>query len=232
MHRDATFGTHPYHLHCVVDPPPLLKGTNTLMKLRHLAIIATVGTLGLAACGSDAEEGTPSTEAAATSDAAATVPAGADFNTADVEFAQGMIPHHEQAIEMADIALDPTVEAGEQVRDLATRIKGAQDPEIELMTGWLTAWGQPMQMDTSEGHDMSTMDGMMTAEEMDSLGTMKGAEFDTKWMETMTRHHEGAIAMAETEKASGANPEALAVADQIIAAQQAEISEMQALLGA
>ena len=55
------------------------------------------------------------------------------FNDADVMFAQMMIPHHEQAIEMSDIALDPTVGAGERVRELATQIKNAQDPEITLM---------------------------------------------------------------------------------------------------
>lgn len=199
------------------------------MRLRHLAIITTLGALGLAACGGD-DNGSTSSAAPDTS-MMASAPAGADFSTADVEFAQGMIPHHEQAIEMADIALDPTVEAGAEVQDLATRIKGAQDPEIEMMTGWLTAWGQPMQMDASEGHEMSSMDGMMSVEEMDSLGMMKGAEFDAMWMQMMIRHHEGAIAMAQTAKAAGSNPDALALSDQIIAAQQAEIAEMQTLLG-
>ena len=100
-----------------------------------------------------------------------------------------------------------------------------------MMTGWLTAWDQPMQMDASEGHEMSSMDGMMSVEEMDSLGMMKGAEFDAMWMQMMIRHHEGAIAMAQTAKAAGSNPDALALSDQIIAAQQAEIAEMQTLLG-
>jgi uncharacterized protein (DUF305 family) len=74
------------------------------------------------------------------------------------------------------------------------------------------------------------MDGMMTVEEMDELGTMTGADFDRMWMEMMIRHHEGAIEMAETVKADGSDPEVLALADAVIAAQQAEIAEMQALL--
>ena len=122
-------------------------------------------TATLAACGSDdssSADTTPATEAPGGS--AATV----ELNAADIEFAQGMIAHHEQAIEMAEIALDPNIGASPEVIDLATRIKGAQDPEVELMTGWLTAAGEPVAMDASEGHDMSSMDGMMTAEQMDA----------------------------------------------------------------
>lgn len=152
------------------------------------------------------------------------------MNAADVEFAQGMIAHHEQAIEMAEIALDPNVGASPQVVDLATRIKGAQDPEVELMTGWLTAAGEPVAMDTSEGHDMSTMDGMMTADQMDAMAAMTGTEFDQMWLEMMIAHHQGAISQSETVKAEGSNPDVLALADQIITAQQAEITEMQNLL--
>lgn len=189
------------------------------MKLRTLTLIATVGTFGLVACGND-DTASPATQA---------TPAA--FNEADVTFAQGMIPHHEQAIEMAEIALDPTVGASEQVRDLATRIKGGQDPEIILMTAWLAAWGQPMQMDTGGGHDMSSMDGMMSADEMDALGAMTGGDFDAMWLDMMIRHHQGAIAMAQTVKATGSNADVLALAEQVIAAQQAEITEMETLLG-
>lgn len=171
--------------------------------------------------GADHSTGTEST---------ATIPADAAFNDADVEFAQGMIPHHEQAVEMAEIALDPNVGAGPVVLDLATRIKGAQDPEIELMTGWLTAWGQPLQMDMSDGHDMADMDGMMSAEEMDALAAATGAEFDRLWLEMMIAHHEGAITMSQDVKANGAAAEVATLADAIIAAQQAEIDEMTAAL--
>ena len=188
------------------------------MKLRTLPVIAIIGALGIAACGSD-DTASPSTQ---TNQVV--------FNEADVVFAQGMISHHEQAIEMADIALDPTIGAGEQVRDLATRIKGGQDPEIILMTGWLAAWDQPMQMDSSDGHDMSSMEGMMSATEMDSLGAMNGAEFDAMWLEMMIRHHGGAILMADDVKAAGSNPDVRALADQVIAAQKAEIAEMYELL--
>ena len=143
-----------------------------------------------------------------------------------------MIAHHEQAIEMAEIALDPNVGASAAVVDLATRIKGAQDPEVELMTGWLTAAGEPVAMDASEGHDMSSMEGMMTAEQMDAMAAMTGADFDQIWLQMMIAHHEGAISQSQTVKANGSNADVLALAETIITAQQAEITEMQALLQA
>ncbi len=195
------------------------------MRVRALATTAAVvGVLTLAACGSESKSSTTTGATASSNNGL--------FNDADVAFAQGMIPHHEQAIEMADIALDPTVGASAEVRDLATRIKGAQDPEIMMMTEWLTAWGQPITMDMSGGHDMASMEGMMSVEEMDALGAMTGAEFDKAWLEMMSRHHEGAIVMALTVKADGSNPDVLALADQVIAAQQGEIDEMQGLLAA
>ncbi len=158
------------------------------------------------------------------------IPQGAGFGNGDVVFAQSMIPHHEQAIEMAEIALDPAMGAGPEVMALATQIKEAQGPEIELLTGWLTSWGQPMAMDMSDGHDMSGMVGMMSADEMKALGAATGAEFDRLWLEMMIAHHEGAITMAADVKADSANDDVTTLADQIIAAQQAEITEMKALL--
>jgi uncharacterized protein (DUF305 family) len=196
------------------------------MKLRHLTTFAAIGALGLVACG---DNNTAAPALAIATEASAS--AASNFNAADVQFAQSMIPHHQQAVEMADIALDPTVEAGTQVHDLATRIKGAQDPEIAMMSGWLTSWEQPMQMDTAMSHGMPMTDGMMTDGEMTGLHNVKGAEFDTMWMQMMIRHHTGAIVMAQTVKASGANADVTALADQVITAQQSEIDEMNAILG-
>jgi len=191
------------------------------MNLRRLtapSIAAIAITFTLAACGSD-HSGSHSSSG--------TQEAGG-FNTADIEFAQGMIAHHEQAIEMAEIALDPTTGASAEVVDLATRIKGAQDPEVKVMTGWLTTAEEPMDM--GEGHDMSTMDGMMSADQMDAMSAMTGTEFDQVWLGMMIAHHEGAVTQSETVKAKGSNADVLTLADQIISAQQAEITEMAALV--
>jgi uncharacterized protein (DUF305 family) len=174
--------------------------------------IAIAMIASLAACGGD--------------DASST-----ELNDADVEFAQGMIAHHEQAVEMSEIALDPTVGAGTDVVDLATRIMAAQEPEIEQMTAWLTAAGESITMDMSDGHDMSEMEGMMSVEQMDALVAATGPEFDRMWLEMMIEHHEGAISQAETVIADGSNSDVRALADEIIAVQQTEIDEMRALLG-
>lgn len=186
--------------------------------------IALALAASLAACGSDDGGSADATQASGESTASIAL------NAADITFAQGMIAHHQQAIEMAEIALDPNVGAGPEVVDLATRIMGAQGPEVDLMTGWLTAAGEPVVMDSTDGHDMSSMDGMMTAEQMDAMAAMTGAEFDRTWLEMMIAHHEGAITQSEAVKAAGSNADVLALADRIITAQQAEIAEMQALL--
>ncbi len=198
------------------------------MKFLHLTLFAAVGTLALSACGSSSH--TMASKTTANGAINGSMAASLGFNSADVTFAQGMVPHHQQAVEMADIALDPTVGASEKVRNLATEIKGAQDPEIKLMGGWLTTWGQPMQMDTAMGHNMSSMEGMMSDREMVNLRALKGAAFDTMWIQMMIRHHEGAIAMSQTAKATGSNADAIALADRIIAAQQSEITVMKAML--
>lgn len=202
----------------------------TLRRITILAAVVTAATVALAACGNGSHSSESMTTAmGATSDS---MSASAGFNTADVAFARGMIPHHQQAVEMADIALDPARGASAKVRELATGIKAAQDPEIKLMTGWMTTWGQPMQMDTAMGRNMSSMDGMMSDQDMVNLHALNGAAFDTMWLQTMIRHHQGAIAAAETIKSAGSSSDVLTLADQVIAAQQAEIGVMKALLAA
>lgn len=193
-----------------------------------LTIGLTLTLLAAAACGGDDDR----TESATTLSAPA---ATAEFADADVAFARDMIPHHAQAIEMAEIALDPAVAAGPDVTDLATRVRDAQDPEIELMRSWLDRWGVPMSdsdMDAMDhsGMDHSGMDGMMTADEMDQLRNATGDDFDRLWLELMIRHHQGAITMAEAVKANGINADATGLADAIIDAQQREIDEMRSLI--
>lgn len=211
---------------------------NLFSARRALTATVFVGGLALAACGGDDDAAPTTTSATAaapsTASAASTAtgsPASSsEFNDADVEFAQGMIVHHEQAIEMAEIAQDPARQPGAEVVALASRIEAAQDPEIELMTGWLQAWGAPVQMDTSGGHDMSEMTGMMSAEDMDSLGAKAATEFDDMWLTMMVEHHEGAIEMATEIQAEGTSSDVKTLAGQIVTAQQAEVDEMRRLL--
>lgn len=150
------------------------------------------------------------------------------FNDADVMFSQMMIPHHEQALELADMALDPTLMASEQVKALASQIKAAQDPEIDLMTQWLSEWDQPL-MDMSEDHSM-TMEGMLSVDELSALNQMNGEEFDQAWIQAMIAHHKGAIEMAETVKDEGKSALVQELADAIIQAQKLEIDTLELLL--
>lgn len=154
-----------------------------------------------------------------------------DYNDADVAFATEMIQHHRQAVDMAEMA--DSRASSQEVKDLATKIKGAQGPEIKTMSGWLTSWGEevPADMSGMEGHDMSSgMPGMMSGEDMGTLEKASGAEFDTMFLEMMVEHHEGAIKMAETEKKDGKDDDSKKLADDVITAQTAEIEQMKKLL--
>jgi uncharacterized protein (DUF305 family) len=192
------------------------------------------------------------TGCASTSDGTATAPsssptAGAGMmngaasaspgSDTDIAFAQLMIPHHQQAIEMADLAATNATSA--EVKALAAQIKAAQDPEISMMSQWLTGWGAPMEMEgtTDGGMDHGDMDmggmtvaGMMSAEDMDNLGAATGADFDTMWLQMMIAHHQGAIAMAQQVADTTTNPAVQELADAVIAGQTTEITTMQQLL--
>ncbi|GAB2984128.1 DUF305 domain-containing protein [Amycolatopsis acidiphila] len=153
-----------------------------------------------------------------------------DHNPADVAFAQQMIPHHQQALDMAKLVSSRTTNT--KVVDLAGRIEKAQDPEIQQMTGWLSTWGAAANGMNMPGMTSGQpMPGMMNYTDMTKLQGMKGAEFDRMWLQMMIRHHQGAIDMAKTELAQGSNTDAKTLAQKIIDGQQAEITEMNGLLG-
>ncbi|MFF0344013.1 DUF305 domain-containing protein [Kribbella sp. NPDC004875] len=180
------------------------------------ALLAAV--FGIAGCG-DSDAGAGPSTPVATSAAA--------FNDADVAFATQMIPHHQQAVEMADLALRKATTAA--VKRLATAIKAAQDPEIKQLSGWLTAWGKPVP--TPGAHSGHNMSGMMTAEEMNDLDKASGTMFDRMWVDMMIRHHQGAVTMAKTEQTAGQDAPSIALAKKIQTAQTTEIGTMQRLLG-
>jgi uncharacterized protein (DUF305 family) len=155
----------------------------------------------------------------------------AEHNDQDITFAQGMIPHHQQAVDMATMAAEKATNG--QVKDLASRIEGAQAPEIQQLTDMLDQWGAPTESTTTSmpGMDHGGMsgEGMMTDEEMQQLQQATSADFDRMWVQMMIKHHQGAVAMAKTEIEQGENTDAKALAQQIVTAQEAEITEMQGL---
>ena len=159
----------------------------------------------------------------------ATTEPAPEFTIVDSMFSQMMIPHHEQALEMA--ALVPERTDAPEVLALAEEIEAAQAPEIEQMRGWLEEWGLEADIELEEHEDHLGMEGMLTDEEMAALADSSGPEFDRLWLEGMIRHHEGAVVMAETELASGIHEPSRQLAEEIIRTQEAEITRMRAMLG-
>jgi uncharacterized protein (DUF305 family) len=194
---------------------------------RAIALVAVPAlAFALAACGDSGSDGsggkggsTPSPSASASAAAAQ-----GSHNDQDVMFAQMMIPHHRQAVEMAGLA--PSRASSAQVKTLAAGIEKAQAPEIEKMTGWLKAWGAPAGMSGMQ-HDMP---GIMGEKDMTSLKGLKGAAFDKAFLRMMIKHHQGAVTMARAENRSGQSPDAKALAASIVRTQSAEIAKMRDLL--
>lgn len=184
----------------------------------------------LAACaGQEGELAAGSPSSAASESAAEAV--DDSHNDADATFTQNMVVHHEGAILMAELAGRTASTA--EVKTLAERIAAAQDPEIREMQSWLVAWGEQSAADVDmDGMDMDGMDmgGLSQSEAMAELKAVTGTEFDRRFLELMIEHHQGAIEMSESQLAAGSNPGALELAQSIIDAQKAEITEMEQLL--
>ncbi|GGH90783.1 DUF305 domain-containing protein [Arthrobacter liuii] len=200
---------------------------NTTVKTLSIAA-ALAASLGLAGCAANAGSGTsmPRDHGSSSTMPSAGTSANADHNPADIMFAQMMIPHHAQAVEMSGIVLGkPDMPA--EVTALATKIKAAQAPEIEQMTGWLTGWNVPTMMSDHTGHGMT---GMVDDAGIDKLKSATGTDAARLFLEQMTGHHEGAIDMAQQEIGAGKFPDAVKLGHDIVAAQQAEITQMKQLL--
>lgn len=192
--------------------------------------------LFISACSGSDTAATPSGAPSVSSSTAASADQG--HNDADVTFAESMIPHHQQAIEMSDMLLgkqgiDP------RVAELANDIKTAQSPEIEQLTGWLAEWGVASTTSSAPSmpdHDMSGGDmqmnghGMMSDQDMAALQNAQGVAASTLFLQQMITHHEGAITMAQTEIDGGQFPAAVELARNISSTQQEEITRMQGIL--
>lgn len=162
----------------------------------------------------------------ATSASSAAAPA---HDEDDVMFAQMMIPHHQQAVELA--ALVPDRSTDPALIKLAAAISAQQQPEIDTMTAALRQWGvNPDEMAHGSGHAGMTMQGMVDDATMVKLEALKGPEFDALWLKSMIGHHQGAIAMAKVEITDGTNPAMIAMAKDIVSAQQSEIDQMNTML--
>lgn len=190
---------------------------------RALAATAAALTLTLAGCSS--------TESSA---------GGEGFNDADVDFTTDMIQHHAQALSMVDLTMGRELDP--EMVELTEQIRAAQAPEIEKMVDWLEEWDQPVP-ETSRDHANAhaedhgaggavdaDMPGMMSAEEMTALENAPDADFEELWLQMMIEHHQGAVEMAEIEVEEGESAQATGLAEEIISAQEDEISHMQDML--
>ncbi|MFF4694181.1 DUF305 domain-containing protein [Streptomyces chattanoogensis] len=214
---------------------------------RRMAVVGAVaaGALVLAACGNDSDGKSdkghhmPGTDhggshSATASPGSSESSAKGAFNDADVKFAQMMIPHHQQAVEMAE--LSGSRAADKEIKELSAAIERAQGPEIKTLQGWLKAWGKPESMDHGmpgmhHGSGGSGMSGIMSEKDMADLKASKGTAYDKKFAAMMTEHHNGAISMAEDEQKNGRNADAKKLAGAIIKGQTAEVGKFRKLLG-
>ncbi|MFB7512094.1 DUF305 domain-containing protein [Streptomyces sp. NPDC056144] len=212
-----------------------MRSLSTKKKLALTGAVVAAGLLLSACGGNDGSDGGMSgmdhggtSTTSSVSASPSTTGAVTSFNDADVMFAQMMIPHHQQALEMAELAdgraQDP------QVKKIVAAIEKAQDPEILKMKAWLKGWGRPdtAQGGSGSGHGMA---GMMSGQDMKELAATRGKAFDRKFAELMIAHHEGAVTMAENERKNGLDAGAKRLADDVVRTQSVEIAELRKILG-
>jgi uncharacterized protein (DUF305 family) len=149
--------------------------------------------------------------------------ASGNYTGADIMFLQMMIPHHQQAIDISNLALNVTKDS--ELKELATIIARDQAAEIVQMKAWLKDAGASQDM----GHSMDGMGGMLSDAELSALKIEKGSKFDILWLKGMTDHHDGAIYMTQMiEDAQNSDIKAFGV--KVIADQSAQIAQMKEML--
>jgi uncharacterized protein (DUF305 family) len=149
-------------------------------------------------------------------------------NLADVVFATHMTPHHQQGADLA--AMVPAHTGNPDLLKLASGITSTQESEIKMLVSMVAKWSAQPDTDTHGPADMA-MTGMVDPATLTKLGTLNGPDFDKLWLQSMIRHHEGAVDMANTEVSKGNNPDAIAMAKKMASVQQGEINQMIKMLG-
>ncbi|NUW45915.1 DUF305 domain-containing protein [Nonomuraea rhodomycinica] len=193
-------------------------------------VIAATAALGLlTACDGSGGSGGQAPAGGAASEAPALrrtdAPPSRAHNDSDVMFARMMIPHHLQAVQMAELAA--TRAEDPEVKKLAERIRAAQEPEVAAMRGWLQAWGMP---ESTRGHMRHGMPGMLSADDLQDLEAVSGEIFDKEFLRLMIAHHEGAVTMAQRERREGESADAKGLAQSIETSQRDEIEQMRRIL--
>lgn len=188
---------------------------------RYAAVLIITCALALAGCGKDAA-GPP---APVTSSVPGASVSTGTFNSIDVMFLQMMVPHHRQGLELVRLAATRAVRS--DVKILAAAIDATQAQEIDRMSGWLRAWGQPATADPNAHSAHGGMPGTSDAE-IASLKATTGAEFERTFLNLLIAHQDDAIQLARMETGGGIHPEAKALADQI---RQSRAGQIRLMLG-
>ncbi|GAB3720450.1 DUF305 domain-containing protein [Amycolatopsis oliviviridis] len=147
-------------------------------------------------------------------------------NQADITFSQQMVPHHQQSIQVANLAAERS--ASEYVKATAAKIVKAESAEVQTMTAWLQSWNAAVL--PAAGHAGHAMPGMITEGQVASLQNLTGAEFDKTWLPLMAEHLRNGVTMAKTVLSSGEHAETKALAQEIVENQSAAIDEITAQL--
>ena len=188
------------------------------MRARLLA--ALLAGVVVSATGCTADEAAPAAPSAGPA-----APVATQHGEADVAFVQGMHPHHEGALAMAELA--PARAGDPRVTALAAQVAAAQGPELARLEALATAWQVALTGDAGGGEHTAEHG---ETDDAAALQGLSGDEFDRQFLTRMVAHHEGALPMARAELVGGTSPDARALADEVLAAQRAEIEEMQQLL--
>lgn len=167
--------------------------------------------------------GRPGESATVTDSHQVKAPDGSTYNLLDAEFARMMIPHHLQALRMAELA--PQRAADPRVKALAERMRLAQTPEITQLRSWLAARG----LAEHSGHDHAGMPGMQTEAALTELAGARGADFDRRFLQMMDAHHRGAVRMAGDVLAGGDDLTIEQLANEMAVEQSAELARMRQL---
>ena len=192
------------------------------------ASVLALGLAGITACapGQPAPPQTPPPPSAASAPAQPATAVSPEHNQADVQFVKMMVPHHQQALRMAEIVLAKP-DLNPQVRQMTEKIQREQGPEIEKMQSWLAAWnaGPAMSLEQAQG-----MQGLLSPDDLAQLERADGTTASTLLLQQMIAHHQGAVSMAQPEIQNGTNPQATELAHSIVQSQQQQIQQMQTML--
>jgi uncharacterized protein (DUF305 family) len=190
--------------------------SNSVFKPVIAGLVALIMAVALAGCSNDSNMGMDHEGHSSM--------ATGDLTGADIMFLQMMIPHHQQAIDISDLALTKSTDS--ELLALAKDIRDGQGAEIVKMKAWLAKAGADLDPGHSMGHDMG---GMLSDSELAALEAATGKNFDLLWLKGMTGHHDGAIDMAAMIE-DAENAEIKSFGQAIVTTQSAQNKQMAAMI--